>query len=119
MFLSQVSDDLLIALTLAIIKGCVVVPNDIDPNIFDVIIIDDRVIEAWSKSGLNRKLTYLECVAMSQKIRKFYKVNPSIDKYWADGLFEIIGEKPNDLLKIINVALIGVFAFIAYKIVKK
>lgn len=105
-------------LAMAIIRGVVTVPNNTDPNLEDVIIVDERVIDSWSKSGLNR-LTYLECVFIAQEVRKAYNVDSAIDVQWADSLFRLIGEKPNILNKVFNIAVMGIVAFMAYKVIRR
>ena len=111
------SDDLL-ELRTAITNGCCVVDTENDYLMIGV----ERTRKIWEDSGFGRRLTLEECVYVADGIRNRYNIPFENQTYWGNLVYDIIGgEETNksSILGLINVGLIGIFAFIGYKIISR
>ena len=63
-------------------------------------------------------MTYDECDYLALRIRTSFEIGIAQQKPIADELFRLIGEKGSgSILGVINIGIIGVLAFIGYKII--
>lgn len=90
---------------------------------YEIYIPIETVMSLWERSEFNkiysRRLTDSECVYIAQQIRIYFEMDRSLDDKIYHQIKSIIGEQANSIFSIIKVALIGVFAYMAYRIVKK
>jgi hypothetical protein len=116
MFLGQ-TDSLLETLKDEIINRCV-----IDPVDNSVLVVGKTLVELWKASGFNRKLTKEECVYIVQSIREYYLLNRADDPELIAYIMSYIGEEEkiaDSIFSLVNIGIIGVFAFIGYKIISR
>ena len=87
-----------------------------------LLIVIERTEKIWEESGFGRRLTLEECVYVADGIRNRYNIPFENQTYWGNLVFGIIGGEEtnrNSIFSIIKVGLIGIFAYAAYRIVKK
>lgn len=118
MFSDVLITDPLWNLRIAIVNDCCII--DLKDNVLILKLTTTQKI--WEDSGFGRRLTYDECVFIAQGIRNSYNYAIEDEKWWADNIFDLIGAKEtktDSIFNFINVGLIGIFAFIGYKIINR
>jgi len=105
-------------LRIAIANGCCI----IDPSDNLLVILLAKTKKIWEDSGFGRKLTLEECTYVADGIRQAYNIPFDQQTWYGNAVYEIIGGEDTNktsILSIINIGLIGVFAFIGYKIISR
>ncbi len=111
------SSQQLFDLRTAIVNGCCVL--DVENSYLMIGI--ERTTRIWQESGFGRRLTLEECVYVADGIRNRYNIPFESQTYWGNLVYDIIGggTAGNSILSILNVGLIGILAFIGYKVIFK
>lgn len=81
------------------------------------------VLDYFNRLSIDRKLTIDECDYLAMRVFAVFSMSPAQYDDIKNQIVGLLGQKdtpnPPSILSLINVGLIGIFAFIGYKIISR